>query len=47
MSASDYLNEIICFGGEYLSRGRVIQILQAEGHGQRLIDAYMMGAKAV
>lgn len=43
----DYLSEKINYGGEIATRGSVYARLQKEGHPQKLIDAYMSGAKTI
>jgi hypothetical protein len=45
--AQKYLDEPINFGGFRRTRGEVILEMQAEGHPQRAIDLYLMGAKTI
>lgn len=42
-----YLSETINYGGEIRTRGSVIAEMQREGTPQKLIDAYMVGAKTL
>ncbi len=45
--ASAYLNEKINFGGEIVTRADAIRTMTKEGASQRMIDAYMMGARTI
>lgn len=42
-----YLTELVNFGGEIMTRGEMIAILQAEGFDQVMIDRYLQGQEAV
>ena len=43
-TVTDYLKQTINFGGEVMSLGRAIKIMQDEGHAQVLIDRWVQGA---
>lgn len=45
--AQGYLSEWILYGGEVRTRGEVIAEMAAAGTPQRLIDAYMIGARTI
>lgn len=47
MTTSEYLSELVTFGGEILTRGQVMAILQSEGHSQVLIDRWLQGARSL
>lgn len=43
----NYLNEHIMFGGDIVTRGKAITIMQDEGTPQKYIDRYMQGARTI
>jgi len=43
MRSNPYLDEIIEFGGEWMSRGMVIAEMQREGQAQGSIDRWLQG----
>lgn len=42
-TVTDYMNEVVMYGGEPTTRGEVIKDLQARGFEQALIDRYLQG----